>query len=75
MENPLQENLVGNSLGEILWEILPGKSCVKILVGKSYAGKSCQEILENLQEILHFYLRKILQILVGNPCGKLSRKI
>ena len=52
----LAGNLVGKSCGKILWEIVGGKSCRKLL-GKNFAGNCWGKILwEILWEISHTYL-------------------
>ena len=60
----LAENLVRNCCGEILWEILVGKTCGKILqeiFWEIVVGKYCWNIL---QEMLQ-------EIVAGKTCGKL----
>ena len=73
------KNLVGNSCGKILQEIVMGKSC-----GKNLAGKSCRKLLrEKLVEnscgkILWEILLKILWEMlwdIPHPDSKLFLKI
>ena len=47
---------MGKSCGKILWEIVVGNCCGKIL-RENFAGKSCRKFL--------------WEIVVGNCCGKI----